>query len=161
MGLKENFVEQIMNCSWFENCGDVSFDKFEVVFLKNKSEVVKSIKSIKWENICLEKQGDFTFYLSQNCKKQYNEMWNTEVKNVKNMYISKLSKGFKAGLLKSNLPLDILDDIKFNVVTLFMLNYFSDYYTSEFFEQMLQIYLSGHLPCGWSDNVEGGKFKVY
>lgn len=161
MELKTDFVKQIMNCRWFENCGNLSFDKFDVILLKNKEEVIESINSIKWENVCLEKSGDFTFFLSQNYKKQYNEMWNTEVKAIKKIYISKLSKGLKTGLIKSNLPLDILDDVKFNVVTLFMANYFSDYYTNEFFEQMLQIYLSGHLPCGWSGNVEDGKFIAF
>lgn len=34
MELKQDFIERITNCNWFENCGDQNFDKFEVIFLK-------------------------------------------------------------------------------------------------------------------------------
>ena len=32
---------------------------------------------------------------------------------------------------------------------------------NEFFDRMLKIYLSGHLPCGWSGEYPEGKFFVY
>ena len=55
----------------------------------------------------------------------------------------------------------VIDDVKFNILTLFMIDYYSDYYQSEFFDRMLKIYLAGHLPCGWSGEYPEGKFFVY
>lgn len=161
MQLKEDFIELIMNCNWFENCGNEDFDQFEVVMLKDKKEVVKSINSMAWENVCLEKRGDFTAYLSLNCASKYNEFWNKGVGEVKRAYMGKLKKQFRKALANKNLPEKIIEDIEFNVVVLFMANYYSDYYSGEFFEQMLQIYLAGHLPCGWSGDLENGMFKIY
>lgn len=161
MEIKNEFIELIKNCNWFENCGDGFFKGFDVVMITNKNEVVKKINSLKWENTCLEKRGDFTFFLSQNYKEQYNKFWNKEIEDIKRRYMGGVSKKCTAALLKKDLPLDIVNDIKFNVLTLFMLNYYSEYYFSDFFDQMLQIYLSGHLPCGWSGNLKDGKFIVY
>ncbi len=48
MELKQDFIEKVTNCSWFENCGDQNFDTFEVIFLKDKMEIPKSIQSYKW-----------------------------------------------------------------------------------------------------------------
>lgn len=78
--------------------------------------------------------------------------------------VLKLSKRFTAGLKKKEIRFDgiVLEDVIFNVQTLFMVNDYSEYYMADvFFEQMLEIYLSGHLPCGWSGGQKNGKFKVY
>ena len=42
-----------------------------------------------------------------------------------------------------------------------MINFYSEYYKSDFFDKMLAIYLSGHLPCGWSGEYPEGRFFVY
>lgn len=79
MELKQDFIEKIANCNWFENCGHQDFKRFEVVYMKNKQEAVERISSMKWERVCLEKQGDFTVFLCNNYREQY-QKWNDEVK---------------------------------------------------------------------------------
>lgn len=64
-------------------------------------------------------------------------------------------------LRNKDLSLDILEDMKMNIITLFMLEFYSEYYSSEFFERMLMIYLSGHLPCAWMGKYPKGRFLIY
>lgn len=59
MELKPDFLEKVTNCNWFANCGDQNFDKFEVIFISDKSEIPELMHSHKWENIYLAKRGDF------------------------------------------------------------------------------------------------------
>lgn len=162
MELKQDFIERITNCNWFENCGDQNFDKFEVIFLKDKMEISESIQSYKWENICLDKKGDFSSAILLNYEEQYS-LIGEECEKVQKEVLA-FSKRFTAGLKKKGIRFGgiVLSDVKFNVGTLFLVNHYSEYYIPDvFFEQMLEIYLSGHLPCGWSGGQKNGIFKVY
>lgn len=161
MDIKKDFLDKINNCAWFENCGDGSYDRFEVVVVKDREKAIKSVTSMKWGNICLEAQNDLTSYLFFNQRESYEKDWNNEVVHIKQEYWSKMSDPILAALEARGLPEEVLKDVQFNVVALFMANFYSECYSSAFYEQMLEIYLSGHLPCGWSGGKKSGKFMVY
>lgn len=161
MELKKDFLDKIAHCAWFENCGDDSFDRFEVVVVKDREKAVKSVTSIKWQNVCLEAQNDLTEYLFFNHRESYEKDWNNEVVYIKQEYWSKMSDTISAALAAKGLPDEVLVDVRTNVVALFMADFYSECYTSEFYEQLLEIYLSGYLPCGWSGGKKSGKFMVY
>jgi len=161
MEIKESFIKLIMECDWLRNCGRESDLGFEVEYVKSRSKVEKLIKGIKWENVCLETGGDFTEFLHKNHKEDYNRYWNEIVVRVKKEYIIIISEAIEIALVEFKDKDSIMSDIKFNLVTLFMLNFYSEYYSSDFYNKMLSIYLSGHLPCGWSGNYPEGKFIVY
>lgn len=119
-------------------------------------EISESIQSYKWENICLDKKGDFSSAILLNYEEQYS-LIGEECEKVQKEVLA-FSKRFTAGLKKKGIRFGgiVLSDVKFNVGTLFLVNHYSEYYIPDvFFEQMLEIYLSGHLPCGWS----GGQKK--
>lgn len=161
MILEKEFVESILNCQWLQRCGQIDSLGFEVEYLDNKKEVEKNINSVKWENICLDKKGDFTTYLFKNHKADYNKYWNVEVETIKEQYLSKITEKVNMALTNSGLSVDILDDINMNLLSIFMLEYYSEYYSCDFYNKMLKIYLAGHLPCGWIGEYPDGKFIVY
>lgn len=161
MELKKDFLDKIDSCAWLENCGDGSFERFEVVVVKDKEKAIKNITSTKWGNICLEARGDFTEYLFFNHRESYEKDWNNEVDYIKQEYWNKMSDTISARLAAKGIPGEVLALVASNVVCLFMANFYSECYTSEFYVQMLEIYLSGHLPCGWSGSKKRGKFMVY
>ena len=160
MILEKEFVETILNCQWLQKCGQIDSFGFDVEYL-SKRDVEKNINSTKWENICLDRMGDFTTYLHKNHKAEYNKYWNDEVRMIKEQYISKISEKVNFALTNNDLPVGVLDDIKMNVLSIFMLEYYSEYYSSDFYNKMLEIYLAGHLPCGWIGEYPNGKFIVY
>lgn len=162
MELKPDFLEKVTNCNWFENCGDQNFGKFEVIFINDKSEIPESMHSHKWENLYLAKRGDFYTSIFLNHREQYSLM-NEEFNKAKKEVLT-FSKRFTAGLKKKEIRFDglVLRNVIGNFQILFMINHFSEYYTPDiYYEQMLEIYLSGHLPCGWSGGQKNGIFKVY
>lgn len=160
--IKKEFLDKINKCSWFCNCGDdITNIDFDVKKAENAKKAVRSINSLNWENTCLDIRGNFTRYLFKNHRDIYNRDWNVVVENVKNNYLEPLVPEMEAKLSLKNIKGDIIDDVKFNLLTLFMLKYYSDYYRDEFWDKMLRIYLSGHLPCGWVGKYTGGKFVVY
>lgn len=161
MELKKEFLDKINSCAWFGNCGDGSFDRFEVVVIKDREKAVKSANSIKWQNFCLDVQNDLTEYLFFNHRESYEKDWNREVIYVKQEYWSKMSDTILAALASKGLPDKVLSHVQTDVLALFMADFYSECYTSGFYEQMLEIYLSGHLPCGWSGSKKSGKFMVY
>lgn len=160
MHLKKEFIDKMLKCSWLHMCGEKDALPFDVEYLDSK-KVEKSINSTKWENMCLDRMGDFTAYLTKNHKDEYKKYWNEEVKYIKANYIPSISENINKVLLEKELPLDILDDMKMNIVSLFMLEFYSDYYSCDFYEKMQEIYLAGHLPCGWVGEYPNGKFLVY
>lgn len=111
--------------------------------------------------MCLNRMGDFTTYLLKNHKAEYNKYWNDEVREIKEQYISKISEKVIFSLKNNDLSVGILDDIKMNLLSIFMLEYYAKYYSSDYYTKMLEIYLAGHLPCGWLGEYPNGKFVVY
>lgn len=161
MKLKENFLNEIMNCQWLNRCGVEDEFDFEVEFIKSLKNAEKSINSVKWENMCLERGSDFTSFLARNYKDEYNRFWNDIVRMIKRDYFPQIIKKIDAILLEKGFSNSIVEDIKFNLITLFMLNFYSDYYSDEFWVHMLSVYLSGHIPCGWAGNYPEGKLMIY
>lgn len=164
MILKREFIEEILNCQWLQRCGEKDSFKFDVEYLDSKSDIEKNINSAKWENLCLDRMGDFTTYLLKKHKAEYNKYWNDEIRIIKKEYISEISEKVNQSLLNkgfNDLAVSILDDIKMNILSIFMLEYYSYYYSSDFYNNMLEIYLTGHLPCGWTGNYPEGKFIIF
>lgn len=161
MVLEKEFVKKILDCQWLQRCGKTDNLGFDVEYLSSKRDAEKNINATKWENMCLERKGDFTTYLLKNHKDEYNKYWNDEVRMIKEQYISRISEKVNIVLTNSGFSVSILDDIKMNILSIFMLEYYSEYYSSDFYNRMLVIYLAGHLPCGWMGEYPNGKFIVY
>ena len=161
MEIKNEFIEQLLNCKWLQNCGKQEDLGFEVEYVKTKKQLKKLISSIRWENVCLEAEGDFTAYLHINHKEDYNKYWNDVVMMIKREYINTIAENIMNALDDFEGKDDIIIDMKANIVSLFMLQFYSEYYNSDFYDKMLKIYLEGHIPCGWNGEYPEGKFLVY
>ena len=153
MNLRKEFIDNMLACPWLKMCGRKEDLEFDVEYLNREEEVQKSIDSIKWENVCLDRMGDFTAYLSKHYNEEYNKYWNERVGIIKKEYMPIISDNINEVLLSKKMSFDIMDDLRMNILSLFMLEYYSDFYTSEFYEKMLYIYMKGHLPCGWLGRI--------
>ena len=159
---KNEFIEAINSCPWLKNCGVCSCLElgFEIVLIPDRQEVVKRIAERKWEDLCLRKQGDLTAFLCVHCKDEY-QQWNNIVDIVKEKYMDPVIQEIKSALNQIGLNESVLPNVQWDILSLFMASYYSDYYSDEFYEKMLRIYLSGHMPCGWTGGLKDGKFLVY
>lgn len=68
MNINESFINMLCEIPWFSNCGN-EVPLHLGIKAKNNIEAVKSIKSVRWENIILDNQGDLTSKLSIRSRK--------------------------------------------------------------------------------------------
>lgn len=156
-------IEELLSCKWLQNCGEqqnMPYD-FDFSFQEDSREVIKTINSIEWENVCLEESGNITEYLAVHNKEEYNKNWNQLVKKIKLEVLPQIIDKIQEEIAKKGFPENVIDDIKFNLVTILTSDAYSKYYSSEFCSRLLKIYTSGHLPCGWDGEYPDGKIVVF
>lgn len=156
-----DFRNMIMECQLMDKCGKIEDLDFDVEYVNSKDKAIKMINSLEWENLCLDERNDFTGFLYDNYKDLYNKNWNVEVQKIKGEYMNEIQKKIETNWNDKDSEQYVIDDVEFNIISIFMLNVYSEYYKSDFYEKMFKIYLAGHLPCGWSGDYPNGKFIVY
>ena len=129
-----------------------------IIQLKTLKDAEKSINSLKWENFVLEKDGDFSAYLSKNHSDMYKH-WNSLAISAKEEIIPQIEARLDNLIADSKLLESMKDQIKFDIVGLAI------YLTikkeipqakSQFFDELYALYQAGYIPCGYAK----GCYKV-
>ena len=129
-----------------------------IIQLKTLKDAEKSINSLKWENFVLEKDGDFSAYLSKNHSDMYKH-WNSLAISAKEEIIPQIEARLDNLIADSKLLESMKDQIKFDIVDLAI------YLTikkeipqakSQFFDELYALYQAGYIPCGYAK----GCYKV-
>ena len=129
-----------------------------IIQLKTLKDAEKSINSLKWENFVLEKDGDFSAYLSKNHSDMYKH-WNSLAISAKEEIIPQIEARLDNLIADSKLLESMKDQIKFDIVGLAI------YLTikkeipqakSQFFDELYALYQAGYIPCGYTK----GCYKV-
>ena len=72
-----------------------------------------------------------------------------------------IEEKLKQAIVKYSLPEKVFSNVQYNVLITFICDFYSEQYHSEFYERMLEIYLSGHLPCGYKGRFQKGSIIIY
>ena len=129
-----------------------------IIQLKTLKDAEKSINSLKWENFVLEKDGDFSAYLSKNHSDMYKH-WNSLAISAKEEIIPQIEAQLENLIAEGKLQESMKDQIKFDIVGLAI------YLTikkeipqakSQFFDELYALYQAGYIPCGYAK----GCYKV-
>ena len=148
MEIFDKIKKQLLENKWCEYCGtsrNCNYP-FEYILVNDVKKVVDGISSIEWENLCLDEIGKFTTYLSKEYKKEYREYYNKTVLELKENYIPLLMNIICPILEKKGLYEIVWDDIRFNLISILMIAFYSYNFKNEFLDYLLLIYLSGHIP---------------
>lgn len=122
-----------------------------IIQLKTVKDAEKSINSLKWENFVLEKDGDFSAYLSKNHSDMYKH-WNSLAISAKEEIIPQIEAQLENLIAEGKLQASMKDQIKFDIVGLAI------YLTikkeipqaeSPFFDDLYALYQAGYIPCGY------------
>lgn len=122
-----------------------------IIQLKTVKDAEKSINSLKWENFVLEKDGDFSAYLSKNHSDMYKH-WNSLAISAKEEIIPQIEAQLENLIAEGKLQESMKDQIKFDIVGLAI------YLTikkeipqaeSPFFDDLYALYQAGYIPCGY------------
>lgn len=122
-----------------------------IIQVKTVKDAEKSINSLKWENFVLEKDGDFSAYLSKNHSDMYKH-WNSLAISAKEEIIPQIEAQLENLIAEGKLQASMKDQIKFDIVGLAI------YLTikkeipqaeSPFFDDLYALYQAGYIPCGY------------
>lgn len=163
MTIDTEIKERLLHIDWMRNCGSQNILELvnEFAYVNNVKAIEKTLDNCKWENVCLDASGDLTVYLSLHYSEQYNKYWNAMVDEAKEEIISSVSKTIRDRCKELSIPEKMNDYISWDIVTIALAFSYKKYYESTFYDDMLKIYESGHLPCGWIGRYPKGKFKIF
>ena len=159
----DQLYNQLIDCPWLKRCGipEASLFPFPATWIQDVDEITKAITSIEWENICLEEHGNISEFLAVNDRAEYRHSWNTTVAFLKSKYLPDIMFRIENICKENKLPSSILNDIKFNLLSIFLTNHYQQYDRSSFFSMLLSIYMAGHLPCGWQGKYPDGNIIIF
>jgi hypothetical protein len=158
-----NIVDALERIDYFSKIGEAVSDiaRFKVMSVRNIENAIKSMGNQKWENIQLEEDGDISVWLFKNNHKDAYNRRNDYVTAAKESILPKIETKIKQLPFSEDIVKTIEINISFNIVGIAVALCYRQYVRSEFYERMLQIYQSGHIPCGWQGKMKKGCFLVY
>jgi len=162
MLVAHDVIEQWLNGPWFEHCGEkdeiACENRYQFV---PKSAAKKKILGLKWQNTTLEKEGDVhadLFFIDEDVQR----MWNHIVDYVKDNLWTQIYDKVAARLDEIGFAHEAyMSTMQFDIVLCTVVLSYRSYRKSSFWEDMLRIYMSGHVPCGWREKDGIGYFEVY
>lgn len=112
MNLNGKVIENMINLDFLSHSDEI---KTEYVLVKNVMAAEKSMNSLKWENLCLDRIGDVSSALSKHHKTAYNS-WNDLVDEAKRTILPLVEKKLDILILEGNLLEEMKDQIKFDII---------------------------------------------
>lgn len=159
--------EKFRDIAWFIRCGNELPQElpFPVGRVHSVQEAVASARSDRWTDVRTHAQGDLTGYLAKTNYDVYGTTWNALgdaiEKRIQSEVMPKVNDALgriSAGALFDTVLLDL------NRIALQSAYAQRFRRVPNFFHKLFAIYERGHLPCGWTDDLEvwpAGQFIVY
>lgn len=158
MKISNDAVDRLLKIDWFANVGNQCFIP-NVKVAASLNDANFSLSSPDWENVTLEESNEISGYLAVKHTVIFQE-WNQLAKDAKVFW--------KDELLKKIPHLDGFDNVLFlQCIEWDVIHYLiEDAYKDKikkplFFDSLIHIYESGHMPCGWDGVWPNGKLVVY
>ncbi len=150
--LNKVLLERLESINWLEHIGDS--DKLnvnmEVSFIHSWPEAITQYNRIEWENTSLEARNVLTRYLFFNHRDRYNKDWNSMIITAKRFLDKDVFPRIAKVQQSNSLDKKFVDGIHWNILGIVAEDYYHDCDPPvSFFHELLTIYESGHLPCGW------------
>ena len=153
----QQLVTELLELNWFEKCGiKEEIQNIDIEYVKDKKTFEKKVSGLNWENKLLSKAGDMSEYIG-NLDEKYLDESNEKVEYYRENYIPPLENVLQNRLKKFELTEIVLPITRYIIMIMLKAKHFSKLYTDTFWDQILEIYKSGHIPCGYKKGV----FLVY
>ena len=123
-------------------------------------QIEESARGIEWENMRLQKVGDLTVFLTINHRDLF-RCWNEMVKQAKEKVLPHIEKRLDRLLHEKKITQAIAVAVRYDIVCIIMVETYSRYFKSDFYEMLKDVYLAGYFPYGWAGAYPEGKMLVY
>ncbi len=153
--------DRLIGVSWSANVGDPlpSNDTNMVLRVHSWDEAIRECSGEGWANLQLEATNTLTRELSENHRSEYRK-WNRFVDATKeHMALDILQIDNRV----SELGIDpiVAASAKWDVLHAAMEERYAKLSQFRFFTQLIDLYVSGHFPCGWRGDWPTGQLVVY
>ena len=165
MTIDNDILSMINEIPWFENCGNITeiTSNYNYKFV-TEEEMIKSLPSTKWINLETKEFNKLIdwFRTSSICLD-----WNRSVREIKKEEMPKFDLLVKDKIkeLFANEQKLVLDSFHYDLLLIIMKLTISKRFSSNaepyFFNELLEIYKAGHLPCGWKGSYPEGTILIY
>ncbi|KHT10605.1 hypothetical protein [Pectobacterium carotovorum] len=158
MNLDNHALNKLLGIKWFSRVGEPLLIS-NITVANSLNEAGVYLSSPDWENVTLEESNEISGYLAVKHTTIFQE-WNQLAKDAKVFGKDELLKkiphldGFDNVLL--------LQCIEWDVIHYLIEDAYKDKIKKPlFFDSLIHIYESGHMPCGWDGVWPNGKLVVY
>lgn len=158
MNLDNHALNKLLGIKWFSSIGEPPLIS-NITVANSLGEASVYLSSPDWENVTLEESNEISGYLAVKHTTIFQE-WNKLAKDAKVFWKDELLKkiphldGFDNVLL--------LQCIEWDVIHYLIENIYKDKIKKPlFFDSLICIYESGHIPCGWDGVWPNGNLVVY
>ncbi len=163
MIFNQEFADKFKNGVLLRHCGEkvnLEYD-FDVQFEENIDEAMENIASLKWEAKCLDNQNKIVEYLCVNYPNGYIKIWNNIVNTIKETVMVDIQKELEGFLIAGRITEEAYDMLVYNVILSIVAYSYSSFYESDFYKNISEVLLSGHIPCGWNGTRASGEIIVH
>jgi len=158
-------VERVRGIAWFGKCGEAlpSYGiPVRAVHSWSEAEIANS--SDLWENVQLEFRNRLTLFLHKHAP-GLDLHWNNITERAKREVVTPLERGTWGPLVKKlNLSEEVLHSVRWDILAALMESAYREVPNRPvFFLNLVDVYESGHFPCGWigSADAPDGELLVY
>ncbi|SFE54707.1 hypothetical protein SAMN04487969_103327 [Paenibacillus algorifonticola] len=157
----EFYNEQIAEIAWFSKCGeetDLTLH-YDFSFVNNWKEAEKSLNS-RWDNFKLEIRNGLTVSLHKEYLEAYRQ-WNSITIEAKKLLKNGALNDISLFAKNNNLNESVYESVEWDLLTAMMEYAYSPYIEPGFYTELLKVYQSGHIPCGWKGKWPEGQLLVF
>jgi hypothetical protein len=154
--LDQSIFTELQGVSWLQECGrELPRNLIGVKGVLDEKEALGLLRSDNWEDARTEAQGDLTGYLSKYHYDAYGGYWNKLAKEATTSIEKVALDGLHCELQRRGWPVELVKPIVVDLTRAILeISYRAQFKKAPaFFTTVLEIYKSGHLPCGWSGNL--------
>jgi hypothetical protein len=165
--LSQTVVAQLSSVPWLRACGRPGDEReLRVALVATADEAVAQTLSAEWADIRTEAQGDLTGYLASRNPEVYGGTWNSLAAQAHDRVWQDVIPSVRAGLAFARLSDRLIPEVALDVERIVLQGSYAARVggVPSFFADLLAVYRSGRLPCGWrvgTQPVANGHFIAF
>lgn len=158
---------KFLGCRWLENWGVEDntlemLDNPDFVWAEGKDDAEEKIKSLKLSLLLLDVKDEMKYRVEELCPEILDEDIEKQQREfIRKKYIPKIREKVEKAVAGNALTEQTVPHITGIVEELFIYDFYSAYFKSDFYGAMLEVLLSGHLPCGVRGKKQKMKIVIY
>jgi hypothetical protein len=115
-----------------------------------------------FDDVKLEARGDMTAELSNHHPDRYNGRWNELTRELRPRVIATFEPRCAEFIAKHGLSADLWNGTRWDILGACMECEYADIVEAGFYARLMDVYIAGHFPCGWTGGVyPAGHLEIF